>query len=97
MTSGNIRAHVKQPTAAGAATEAGPAEPGLSRPPSPGRALLGCDGADKACPEIEKHLCQLRLENETSLIDYLIGLFKQKQTRHSLLSLKSLLITHDVE
>lgn len=88
MTSGNIRAHVKQPTAAWAATEADPAEPGLSHPPSPGRALLGCDGADKACPEIEKHLCQLQPEKGTSSTDYLKGWFNQKQThtQHSHLS-----------
>lgn len=32
--------------------EADPAEPGQSRPPSPGRAPPGCDEADTACPEL---------------------------------------------
>lgn len=31
---------------------ADPAEPGQSHPPSPDRALLGCGGADTACPEL---------------------------------------------
>ena len=48
----NIQAHVKRLTAAWTWMEADPAEPGRSRPPSPGRALPGCGGANTACPEV---------------------------------------------
>ena len=47
-----IQACVKQPTVVRASVRGDQAEPGPSRQPSPGHALLGCDGAGTACPEI---------------------------------------------
>ena len=48
----SIQACVKQLKVVLASNQADPAEPEQSHPHSPGRALLGCDGADTACPEL---------------------------------------------
>lgn len=50
----DIQARVKQLTIVRAWVEAGPAEPGPSHPPWPGRAPLECDGEDTACPELAR-------------------------------------------
>lgn len=43
---------------------ADPAEPERSHPPSPGRALPGCDGANTACPEVAER-CISSVSSET--------------------------------
>lgn len=88
----SIQACVKQLTVVLASNQADPAEPGQSHPPSPDRALLGCDGADTACPELaerrlllftlsKKDRCGLRSFSPPSLF---IGLFKF-QKKHTYL------------